>query len=304
MEEDTRPLKGVHTSYLKNAEPLLNEYFGIGFGYFYYEIENNLEGYNMFSDNPIMDALELDERIGFAFSFEPMDAINLIQLIEINEDNEKSNNEVSMCLLLLAYVIKDQDWSWEYQLPEFAEYINYENVRQDLLKLYIFVNGPQSSRADGQKLTLKHSIGKIDIKNYDNWFTNSFIKDYLDIYLADVKSVRQAEEELTTYKKSAGRRCTDQRIPIILYGMYRMMNDKLDLTSPQSDSLCEFIISFMQFTGIVGKDTHIDNQWIRAQITYIKTKAEPPKFPFREIPRKGKAEDIMEALKSSGKRLY
>ncbi len=72
------------------------------------------------------------------------------------------------------------------------------------------------------------------------------------------------------------------------------------MKSPLSDSLCVLIISYLQFVGILEEDTHIDNQWIRSQVNYLKSKKSPPRFPERVLMKKCSNEE----LKKSGGRLY
>ncbi len=60
------------------------------------------------------------------------------------------------------------------------------------------------------------------------------------------------------------------------------------------------MFSYLKFVGLIEDDTNIDNQWIRAQITYIKTKPEPPKFEPIEVFTKISAD----RFKNYAKRLY
>ena len=289
----------ITTEYFRCIEPYLNKYFGISYGYFEQEVNNQEEYFQTpieIGESPTLKFFEGDYEFLLITKF---DFDQITPIAEILQEEEQ-DDVFEWILLLLAYVIKEQDWNWQYDLYDFKEYGDYDLVRKDLLKLYIFINQKQPRTADARKLTLKHSLDKIDIENYDNWFTQNLLKDYLTLYLSDVHSVEQAEEELKTYKKKAGRKASDPRIPAILYGLFRIVNDHEKTTSPQSDALCEFIITYLQFLGLIEEDTHIDNQWIRAQINYIKTRPEPPKLEFRDVAYRCSLEE----LKGSGKRLY
>ncbi len=119
--------RDVHTSQLIKAEPFLNEYFGIGFGYFEQEI-SMLNGYNLNTDIPALEALKLNEYIPLWFSFEPKDLYELVNIIEEDDDND---GLIVLTLVFLSYVIMEQDWSWEYENQDFIDYANYHNVRED-----------------------------------------------------------------------------------------------------------------------------------------------------------------------------
>lgn len=62
----------LSTSQLKSIEPLLDEYFGISYGYFTDEIEQIREDFSKLEagESPTNKALELDKNIIFATSME------------------------------------------------------------------------------------------------------------------------------------------------------------------------------------------------------------------------------------------
>ena len=105
------------------------------------------------------------------------------------------------------------------ELCEINYYNGYDIIREDLLKLYIYKETCDPQTEFGQKINIKHSTGNIHIKNYENWFTKNLLEDYLNKYLEDIRTVEQAEQELS---KPAGRKIKDPRLIIIMYGIYRM----------------------------------------------------------------------------------
>ena len=288
----------INTDFLRSAEPYLNEYFGISYGYFqddfcdheaYFQIKVGI------GESPTLKFIEEDYEYSI---YAPFKNNEFGALFEIIEEDDEADIDIGKALFLLAYLITAKDFSIADN-PDFTDYIEYNMVREDLLRLYIFTNERKSDTLQGQRISIKHALGNVEIKNHENWFTGKLLKDYLKLYLADVHSIEQAEQELLSYKKRAGRKIKDNRIHIVLYGIYRMFNDHKKMKSPQSDALCEFIQSYLHFVGLIEKEA-IDNQWIRAQITYMKTKPEPPKFEPMGVRTKISRED----LKDSGKRLY
>jgi hypothetical protein len=290
----------VHTSFLKQCETYLKKYFGISFGYFEQEIRQ-LESYMTceakIGESPTLIVLETDEKIPFYHHIPDNEFHKLFEIIK-----EEDANDVFLIYTLwfVAYVVMEQDDSWEYELQDVIDYYDYEIIKEDLLKLYIFkeTHNPQTKK--GKKIIIKHSKGNISIDNYNNWFAKNLLKDYLNKYLADITDIDQAKKELAKYKRSAGRKVKDPRLHIILYGIYRMFNENKKMKSPKSDALCDFISSYLKFIGLSENEILMDKYWIRAQIGYLEKKPSPPLFPH-----KGVSERIsIEELKNSGKRLY
>lgn len=288
------------TSFLKLCEPYLNKYFGISYGYFEEEI-NRLDIYMKckpkIGDSPTLIALESDEKIPF---YHHIPDEEFQKLFEIIKEEDENDTYLIWALWFVAYVVMEQDYSWEDELDDVIDFHQFNIVRKDLLKLYIFSKSHNPKTSKGQKTTIKHSMGNLYLDNYDNWFTKKLLKDYLDKYLSDITTIEQAEQELLKYKKSAGRKIQDTRLHIIMYGVYRMFNDNKKMKSPKSDALCDFIILYLDFIGIINEDTNIDRQWIRAQIDYLSKKNLPPIFPHKAVTERVNIDE----LKNSGKRLY
>lgn len=286
----------IQTSTLKQLLVWLEEYFGITIGYFRTEIERMIrkEGLRLTD----IEALELDKTLLFVHSFDLEKFDTLFKLIKEDDDNDGS---IMIILYLIAVIMIDKGY---YNILDAiteqidTEPFRYKMVREDLLNLYIWLKDPQTKLE--QKLALKHMTGSIKIKNSFGWFTRNLLTKYLDEYLPDIKTIEEAKTELLTYKKNSGRPTDDFRVNVITYGIYRMFNDLKKMNSPQSDSLCEFIIEYLKFIGILDEDTKVDNQWVRAQIKYISSKPEPPKFEYLG----GQIRCSLEDLEGMGIRLF
>lgn len=240
----------ITTAFLRETEPFLNEYFGIGYGYFERDFCNREEYFQIkteVGESPTLKFIEEDHDFPIYTSFVWDDFLPLFDFIE---ENDEADADIVKALFMLAYVIRMKDFAWMLDNPDYTDYIEYNIVREDLLRLYLFANERKSDTAQGQKISLKHAIGSVDIKNYENWFTRKLLTDYLNRYLADITSIEQAESELEKYKKQAGRKIKDNRIHIVLYGIFRMFNENKKMKSPQSDSLCGFIIAYLQKTHL------------------------------------------------------
>jgi hypothetical protein len=282
----------------KELVALLDEYFGIDYGYFTTEIRR-LDSWSVEADSPDIEALESDKYLLFVHS---IDFSEFSKILNIVKEEDDSDINITHVLFLLAHIIKDKDY---FKIMDFInemaeDYLKYRVVREDLLKLYVWLNDPKT-KID-QKLTLKHAMGNIEIENFDGWFTRNLLEGYLDKYLSDITTIEQAESELLTYKGRKGRKVNDRRVPVIMYGIFRMLNDQKKMKSPQSDSLCKLIIEYLKYIGVFDDDTNVDNQWIRAQLKYISTKPEPPKFERLGVLKKTTLEEMEE--KNTGRKLY
>ena len=294
-----KQIEYIHTSLLKQCELYLNKYFGISYDYFENEIMR-LESYFTLKpkvgESSTLMFFETDEMIPFYHSIIENKFHQLFEIIKEDDDNDEY---LIWTLWFVAYVVMEDNNKWRDELVDYA-YLEYDIIREDLLRLYIFKETCNPQTPEGQKLILKHSTGNISIGNYENWFTKILINEYLNEYLADIKSVEQAEQELKKYKGSVGRKINDPRLLIIMFGIYRMFNENKKMKSPKSDSLCDFILSYLHFVGILKNEADLERAWIRAQIKYIEGKNSPPLFPHIGVSKRVSLDD----LKNSGVRLY
>ena len=100
------------------------------------------------------------------------------------------------------------------------------------------------------------------------------VKEYLRTHLADIDSIETAEIELNKIKRHRGRIPNDPRLSLILWGTYTFLKEHYKFKSPMPNSLCQFIIIYLQTLDILSHDTDIDTFWIRAQLRYILTRKE------------------------------
>lgn len=144
-----------------------------------------------------------------------------------------------------------------------------KNIRQDLLRLYVFCN---NSLKNYENINISSIVDSIKLGNNCNWIWNDLVKDYLRINLPDITSVAQAKDELIRGKSKRGRQPKDARIPVIIWGTYRLLNDLHGFKTPMPNSLCEFLVKLLQYMGILPENTEIDKYWIRAELRYLKSK--------------------------------
>lgn len=142
-------------------------------------------------------------------------------------------------------------------------------LRKDLLKLYLMV---YDDRKTVTWISLRTVDGTIKLNNYCNWFLDNMVKEYLRTHLADIANIETAEIELNRIKRHRGRIPNDQRLSLIMWGTYTFLTEHYSFKSPMPNSLCQFIIIYMQALDILSPDTDIDTFWIRAQLRYISSK--------------------------------
>lgn len=144
-----------------------------------------------------------------------------------------------------------------------------KNIRQDLLRLYVFCN---NSLKNYENINISSRVDSIKLGNNCNWLWNDLVKDYLKANLPDITSVAQAKDELIRGKSKRGRQPKDARIPVVIWGTYRLLTDLHGFQTPMPNSLCDFLVKLLQNMEILPENTEIDKYWIRAELRYIKDK--------------------------------
>ena len=142
-----------------------------------------------------------------------------------------------------------------------------KNIRRDLLRLYVFCH---NSSKNYENINLSSRVDSIRLSNSSNWLWNELMKNYLRENLPDITSVAQAKDELMRGKSKRGRQPKDARIPVIIWGTYRLLTDLHGFRTPMPNSLCDFLVRLLQDMGIIPENTEIDKYWIRAELRYIK----------------------------------
>jgi len=311
--------------FINRAESLLNEYFGMNYGYFSHLFEQHapLLPDTPFYSKPYEEQVQElrgwdDKAVKMQHIITIEDFNKLFTNVQVKDGRDNEDNIIWVLYMLAHHIVVEQiedvlrEWSEseikksdeKNRLLKRYEEENYtkeeayaENkIREDLLTLYIFLNEPRKwpSFKQGEKITMKFFMGNIDINNNNHWFARNVLGPLCQKYIPEITSIEQAEDELYKHKKRAGRPSKDPRIMRIVYGIFRMFNEKMEMHTPLPDSLCEFIIKFLEFLRLIDEDSHIDNQWIRAQITHVKKKPTLPKFPFKDFDRTGTIEQLKE----------
>ena len=150
---------------------------------------------------------------------------------------------------------------------------------RDYLRLYEFV----SSTRDDDEITIRNKSRSIRLNNYSNWFVKELLKPFLQPKLAKIDNLEEALAELDVPKPvKKGRRASDPRVSILLWGTYQMITDELALASPMPNSLCNFLIVLLQSQQVLPVSPVIDAFWVRAQLRYIRSRPEKPRFPIED----------------------
>lgn len=265
----------IMVSQLMPCIDVLNEYFGLGIRYFDSAIQFQYD-MNYSKGNPIPEEDDWEVYIPCYVEFEKV--YKLLENAGLSKDkgNEKGIMDI---LAILANLIYDKEYEKVRQAIREApgdEAMQYEDVRKDLLNLYMFVNDP-STFLD-REITIQHTTGKVKVENCYGWFTRRMLKEYLDRYLPDITSVEQAKQELDSYKKSAGRKSADAREQVLMCGIYRMFHEQTEMKDDLPDRLCEFIFEYLKLIKVYDDEKVLDTGIIRPTIRHHVKKPVQPKF--------------------------
>lgn len=180
---------------------------------------------------------------------------------------------ITSLILLTDYVLKHTSSLNEASFTKTLD--NY--TRLDLLRLYIFCH--EYLEGGNHELTLRSKQGSIHLQNCCNWFREELLSDYLNTHLQGINALSQAKEELLSGRRKRGRQPNDARILAILWGTYQMLIERQKIPDSMPNALCRFLIQLLQLQEILSADTEIDTFWIRAQLRYLRSKEEKPRFP-------------------------
>ena len=287
----------IMVSQLMPCIDVLNEYFGLGIRYFDSAIQFQYD-MNYSKGNPIPEEQDWEVYIPYYVEFEKV--YKLLENAGLSKDkgNEKGIMDI---LAILANLIYDKEYEKVRRAIRESpgdEAMQYEDVRKDLLNLYLFINDP-STFLD-REISIQHATGKVKLQNFYGWFTRRMLKEYLDRYLPDITSLEQAKEALNAYKKQAGRKSADEREQILIYGIYRIFHEQTEMESDLPDRLCEFIFEYLKLIKVYDAEDVLDMSTMRPTIRYIIKKPVQPKFGFS-----GKMQRIsLEELSRTGTKLY
>ena len=130
-------------------------------------------------------------------------------------------------------------------------------------------------------ITLRSKKGSIRLHNSLNWLWQDLVWPYMEKKFPDILNAEDARKELLTGKRRRGRRPNDPRVPVLLWGTYRMLYDLHGFNSPMPNSLCNFIIQLLQIQDVFPNETEIDTLWVRAELRYINSRPVKPRFPIK-----------------------
>ena len=156
----------------------------------------------------------------------------------------------------------------------------FDRLRQrDYLRLYVLA----TSTRDGDEITIRNKRRSIRLNNYSNWIVKELLDPFLTEKLSGVENLEEALAALDEPKPvKKGRRPGDPRVGILLWGTYQMLSDELPLKSPMPNNLCNFLITLLQIQKVLPASPVIDAFWIRAQLRYIRSRPEKPRFPMAD----------------------
>ena len=186
------------------------------------------------------------------------DSFNSIyNTLEVPENDELTRKT----LLLLVYCIR-QD----------AKLVGNSPIehKRDKLRLFLLC----ASTKDGDALIIKNRTRSFRLENNTNWIVNEIIMpELLRLELNKDLTPEAAQHELMSLEKhKRGRKYKDPRVPILLWGTFRLISDRHTFRTPMPNILCNFLIRFMLLLGIFPYNTEIDALWIRAQLRYIRSR--------------------------------
>ena len=265
----------VKLSQLMPYIDMLNEYFGLGIRYFDTTVQYQYD-MNYSKGKPIPEEYDTELLLPLYVEFETV--YSMLEKAGLSRDNGTHIGMMST-LALLANLIYDREYEkviqaiWE---SRWDEAMRYEDVRKDLLSLYLFIN--DSGTFLDREITIQHATGKVRVQNSYGWFTRRMLRDYLDRYLPDIISAEQARRELDGYRKQAGRKSSDEREQVLIYGIYRMFHENTEMKADLPDRLCGFIFDYLKLIKVYDDGDVLDMSTMRPTIRYIIKKPVQPKF--------------------------
>ena len=139
----------------------------------------------------------------------------------------------------------------------------------DILKLSLLCSGTK----DGDSIIVKNRARCFRLDNRYNWLIDELVRPFCEKIIGEDRSTSDIENELKLMlRHQRGRRYRDPRVPVLLWGTYRLLTDKHGFRTPMPNRLCTFLIELLKIMKVFPLNTEVDELWIRAQLRYIKTK--------------------------------
>ena len=217
-----------------------------------------------------------EDLIGNVSLDDTWDHASLLKGFETLADPYQHRPLLNALFLLVCSLLESPGLQRELKPDELFEQMRH----REYLRLYQFCK----SIRNGETIFIRNSINSLRINNYSNWFVqelmNPFLKEKLNS-IKDLESELKGLEEPKQTKK--GRRADDPRIAILLWGSYQMISDDIAFASPMPNRLCNFLILLLQLAHVLPAYSVIDSFWIRAQLRYIRSRPEKPRFPLQHL---------------------
>lgn len=288
----------VTNKHLRESLPLLEKYYGINIGHFEREIMaawSNLpecerdELVNELKEGDSLTVKYLDTDNAISILIEKEVVRKIFQLLNDFEGDADPDDgtRIFNTLYLLAYILLTESVKEELDHEEFYMDLVNAEIRQsatrDLLRLFIYMKEREGSSVKNTRLVIKPSDGaNIELENINHWFPQKLIAGLLDNtdLISGVETVEQAKELLKNMERSgknggAGRPTDNPRVRIVSFGIYRLFNDYVKMSSPIPDSLCDFINEYLRLVKILKSGERLENSRIR---TDVRTEAEKLKM--------------------------
>lgn len=152
----------IKVSQLMPYIDMLNEYFGLGIRYFDSAIQFQYD-MNYSKGKPIPKEYDTDLFIPLYVDFE--NVFSMLKKAGLTSSNNAHLRIIEM-LTVLANLIYDKEYNKVKQVimeSQGDEIIQYEDVRKDLLSLYLFINN--SNTFLDREITIQHATGKVRLQN-------------------------------------------------------------------------------------------------------------------------------------------
>ena len=202
------------------------------------------------------------------------DSASLLKAFEKIDDPRQHQQLLNTLFLLVCCLLESPVLQRDLKTDELFEQMK----QRDYLRLYKL----RISSRDGETIFIRNAKNNIRINNYSNWFMNEFLDPFITEKLsgiADLNAALKSLDEPVPIKK--GRRASDPRVAVLLWGSYKLITDDIAFATPMPNNLCNFLITLLQLALVLPASPVIDTFWIRAQLRYIRSRPNEPRFPLQ-----------------------
>lgn len=152
-----------------------------------------------------------------------------------------------------------------------------QNLRDDLLKMYLFCENTPDDPYQYNEVTIKMNGHTEKFRNFDNYLLRCVLKDFCKKYL-NIERIYTKEEVIEDLKlrHKAGRRSMNDYSPAIIYGTYKMLKTISQEETAISTAICRIIGKFLYYLKLESIDVATDEHYIRTNITRVLKKNPHP----------------------------